>query len=380
MKLKSAFLLWTFPLTILGLLATGYARDIVIPAGTLLRCTIDEPNFSSATADIGDPILCHPRSVQQFGQAAFPRGTYLVGHLESAKNPGHFWGKGNMKLEFDRIGLPNNDISLPGKIVAVHGYKVDKEGKIIGKGHPKRDIVEWMLPPLWPWKVLMLPARGPRPALKGETAVTMRIMDDVVIPENALGNWHRFGQPTADAYQPSSYRSRQYKPSYTPTQLSSDDTAPVFRPALSSVRTLPLVEPIAPPAATTEANPAIDADITTTASNKQMHYYGQRATLTSASAPVVNASENLDQPVTVTKAVAMDEAAPKATGKLTLLVLRSGTVYAVTDYWIDNNSLSYTLARGGSGAVSLDELDWGSTTQLNSERGVHVTLRSGQPN
>jgi hypothetical protein len=237
-----------------------------------------------------------------------------------------------------------------------------------------------MLPPLWPWKVLMLPARGPRPALKGETAVTMRIMDDVVIPENALGNWHRFGQPTADAYQPSSYRSRQYKPSYTPTQLSSDDTAPVFRPALSSVRTLPLVEPIAPPAATTEANPAIDADITTTASNKQMHYYGQRATLTSASAPVVNASENLDQPVTVTKAVAMDEAAPKATGKLTLLVLRSGTVYAVTDYWIDNNSLSYTLARGGSGAVSLDELDWGSTTQLNSERGVHVTLRSGQPN
>jgi hypothetical protein len=276
--------------------------------------------------------------------------------------------------------LPNNDVSLPGKIVAVHGYKVDKEGKIIGKGHPKRDIVEWMLPPLWPWKVLMLPARGPRPTLKGETAVTMRIMDDVVIPENALGNWHRFGQPAADAYQPSAYRSRQYKPSYTPTQLSSDETVPVLRPALSSVRTLPLVEPVAPPAATTEANPAaIDADITTTP-NKQMHYYGQRATLTSVSAPVVSASENVDQPIPATKAVATDEVGPKPTAKLTLLVLRSGTVYAVTDYWIDNNSLSYTLARGGSGAVSLDEMDWGSTTQLNSERGVRLNLRSGQAN
>lgn len=32
-----------------------------------------------------------------------------------------------------------------------------------------RDAVEWMLPPLWPWKVLMLPARGPRPALEDVT-------------------------------------------------------------------------------------------------------------------------------------------------------------------------------------------------------------------
>jgi len=28
--------------------------------------------------------------------------------------------------------------------------------------------VEWLIPPLWPWKILMLPAKGPRPALKGE--------------------------------------------------------------------------------------------------------------------------------------------------------------------------------------------------------------------
>ena len=26
-----------------------------VPAGTLLRCTLDEPNFSSRTAQIGDP-------------------------------------------------------------------------------------------------------------------------------------------------------------------------------------------------------------------------------------------------------------------------------------------------------------------------------------
>jgi len=42
-----------------GLQANTKAQDILVPAGTLLRCTLDEPNFSSATADIGDPVICH---------------------------------------------------------------------------------------------------------------------------------------------------------------------------------------------------------------------------------------------------------------------------------------------------------------------------------
>ena len=74
-----------------------------------------------------------------------------------------------MKLVFDRIGMPQGDMPLDAKVIATRGYKVDKEGDIRGKGHAKRDIVEWMLPPLWPWKIIMLPARGPRPTLKGES-------------------------------------------------------------------------------------------------------------------------------------------------------------------------------------------------------------------
>src|SRR5437660_4516533 len=87
-------------------------RDLLVPAGTLLQCTLNEPNFSSATAAVGDPVLCHLRGMTSFGQQAFPRGSYLVGHLESDKNPGHFFGKGNLKLQFDRIGLPNGDLPL----------------------------------------------------------------------------------------------------------------------------------------------------------------------------------------------------------------------------------------------------------------------------
>jgi hypothetical protein len=176
------------------------AQEVVVPAGTLLHCTLDEPNFSSKTAEIGDPVLCQLRSLQQFGKTIFPRGSYLQGHLEAAKEPGHFIGKGFLQIQFDRIGLPNTDIPIPSKIIQAHGYKVDRQGDIVGHGHAKRDVVEWMIPPLWPWKVVSLPARGPRPTLKGEEALTLRLMEDMVLPRTALvpaPGWHYFGQSSS---------------------------------------------------------------------------------------------------------------------------------------------------------------------------------------
>ena len=180
---------------LLAFTLSASASDTVVPAGTLLKCTLNEPNLSSATVDVGDPVLCHLRGITVFGQQAFPRGSYLVGHVEAEKDPGHFVGKGYLKLQFDRIGVPNGDLPLEAKVVSTRGYKVDKQGKIDGKGHPKRDVVEWMLPPLWPWKVIMLPARGPRLTLKGETVLSLRLMDDVQIPQMAQTygpGWHFF--------------------------------------------------------------------------------------------------------------------------------------------------------------------------------------------
>lgn len=176
------------------------AQDVVVPAGTLLHCTLDEPNFSSATAAVGDPVLCHLRSLQQFGRTIFPRGSYLQGHLEAAKEPGHFFGKGFLQIQFDRIGLPSTDMPIPSKVILAHGFKVDRQGDIVGHGHAKRDAVEWAIPPLWPWKVVSLPARGPRPTLKGEEQLTLRLMEDVVLPRTAIvlpPGWHFFGERSA---------------------------------------------------------------------------------------------------------------------------------------------------------------------------------------
>jgi hypothetical protein len=187
-------------------LATGAAAQTgtVVPAGTLLQCTLDEPNFSSATVNVGDPVVCYLKSVQQFGHIVLPRGSYLEGHLAAEKDPGHFFGKGYLRLEFDRIGMPSTDIPVPSKVIAASGgYKTDRQGDVVGKGHAKRDVVEWLFPPLWPWKMISLPARGPRPTFKGEELLTLRLMDDVVVPKTAdirpapMPGWHYFGQPAA---------------------------------------------------------------------------------------------------------------------------------------------------------------------------------------
>lgn len=220
--MRHMFVCSIFALLLFGLRVNVRAQEVLVPAGTLLHCTMNEPNFSSATADIGDPVLCHLSGVQEFGRVAFPRGSYLQGHLEADREPGHFVGKGFLRLEFDRIGLPNTDVPVPSKVVSLRGYRVDREGDIIGKGHAKRDAVEWLFPPLWPWKVLALPARGPRPALKGESQLTLRLMDDIVIPKLSMlePGWHYFGAP-------SSQSSGEAKPS------PSQNAQPAVQPAVA---------------------------------------------------------------------------------------------------------------------------------------------------
>ena len=170
-------------LCILSTVAFSSEKQVLLPAGLLLTCTLDEPNLSSKTAQVEDPILCHLSTTTTLGRQAFPRGSYLTGRLDDFRDPGHFYGKGWLSIQFDRIVLPGEgEVSLAAKLVSVPHYKLDRDGKIHGKGHLKRDLVEWMIPVLWPIKVLTLPGRGPYPTLKGETRITMRVMEDIVLP------------------------------------------------------------------------------------------------------------------------------------------------------------------------------------------------------
>lgn len=307
-----------------------HARDITIPAGTLMECTLDEPAFSSATTSVGDPFLCYPRNIQEFGQPVFPRGSYFVGHLEDDKDPGHFVGKGYLKLAIDRIGLPTTDIPVQAKVISVAGYKVDRHGDVVGHGHATRDTVEWMLPPLWPWKVLSLPARGPRPVLKGEVRVTLRVMDDFTVPQQVAENiqpprfvapdrprlqpdkgWHLFGSP-AGAVQ------RRLSSALQSVQIAFRDEVP---------------------------------DRSATA-------FATRNTTAGMIVPASTASVSA-WPASVT-----------------VFALSDRTILAVQQYWRDGDALDYVLASGERGSVRVDTIDWSATSRLNWPRGIRVTLHN----
>jgi hypothetical protein len=161
------------------------AAEQLIPAGSLISCTVAEPKINSKTTAIGDPVLCQIGHSERYGRSVLPYDSYLVGRFEDYKDPGHFVGKGWMELRFDRMVIePDTVIPIEARVVDVPGYVVDRYGRILGRGHAVRDTVEWMIPILWPLDLINLPRRGPRPTLKEETRLTLKVMDDLGIPDN----------------------------------------------------------------------------------------------------------------------------------------------------------------------------------------------------
>ncbi len=230
------YLLLALSVFLSSIVVQAATRDL-IPAGTLLHCTMDEPNFSAKTAQVGDPVLCNLGPLGTFGHSVFPRGAELSGHLQDYKNPGHFIGKGWLAIEFDRMILPGAQVlPLSAKIISAPHNKVDNKGDIKGKGHPTRDAVLWTVPVFWPSKILTLPARGPYPTLKGETRLTLRLMEDVEVPFAVANN----GVPRPD-YRPSAYRGNTslYQPASTARSESvPPDESPVRRITYSEPRSM----------------------------------------------------------------------------------------------------------------------------------------------
>ncbi|HEV2135340.1 MAG TPA: hypothetical protein VGR47_13985 [Terracidiphilus sp.] len=176
-------ILLTLMWMLLGALPVCAAEQLV-PAGSLLQCTMSEPKFSSKTAAIGDPVLCQLGMTALYGPSVLPYNSYLEGRFADYRDPGHFVGKGWMELDFNRMLIePNTVIPIQLKVVNASGYNIDREGRIMGRGHAVRDTVEWLIPVLWPIDLLMLPRRGPRPVLKAETQLTLKVMNDFGVPE-----------------------------------------------------------------------------------------------------------------------------------------------------------------------------------------------------
>lgn len=254
------------------------AQDIVVPAGTLLHCTLEEPNFSSSTASIGDPVICHLSSVREFGQVVFPRGSYVGGHLATAK-------KDYLKLEFDRIGFESSEIPVPNKVIAARGFHVDREGRIVGHHYS-------------------------RPVLKGEEQITLRLMDDIKVP--------RMNDAVSNVYRPQSSN----------------------RPASFDLPQQSLTQPANNVSGITYLPPSVPA----LADESGIAY-----TLLAPPSPAASNTKPL---------------------RLTSVALKSDAIFEVASYRIDSERMYYMRPSGVTGSVSLSEVDWRKTSQLNADPNV----------
>jgi hypothetical protein len=311
------FLPVVFLLPLIFLLATPAVAKDLVPAGTIITCILDEPNFSSKTAQVGDPVLCSLGPLRSFGHMVFPRGAQLSGHLQDYKDPGHFWGKGSLSLEFDRMILPNAEVlPLSAKIISAPHQRIDKTGSVKGKGHPKRDAILWTIPVFWPIKVLTLPVRGPFPTLKGETRLSMRLMEDVELPT------------VAKAYPAPPWVN----------QNSSYRAPSAIQPAANRTpRLIPRAE---------YASAATPAEIQPAAAAR---------TLTSS--PPERITSAPSQPVTI-------------------IALQAGSAVLARDYWVEGENIHCVAENGAEQQVPLTAVDLAETVKVNQERNVAFALRS----
>lgn len=72
-----------------------------------------------------------------------------------------------------------------------------------------------------------------------------------------------------------------------------------------------------------------------------------------------------------------NNAAPRQ--PLTQIILKNGSAYEVTAYWVSNGELYYRPVTGGLGHVPLEQLDLSATVAANSRNGVTFTITDHPP-
>jgi hypothetical protein len=66
---------------------------------------------------------------------------------------------------------------------------------------------------------------------------------------------------------------------------------------------------------------------------------------------------------------------PAPAAPLTLLVLRDGSIYGVTDYWLEGGRLHYVTSYGADNSIPIEQLDLQRTVDENWQRGIAFSLR-----
>jgi hypothetical protein len=175
--------------------------------------------------------------------------------------------------------------------------------------------VGWAIPVLWPVKILTLPARGPRPTLKGEVRITLRLLllEDVEVPATVIASRTPSLIPQTQRLRPSSKGMSLRQPLYAGS-TSPSETSPTAEPALAH-----------------------------------------------------------QQPETMRSSYFSED---PSVPQLTWLILKDSTSYLARDYWVEAGKLVCVTLDWDRQLLPLARLDLEETVRLNRERNAEFVIRS----
>jgi hypothetical protein len=118
--------------------------ELVIPRKTEIFVTL-ERRISTKTAAAGDKFygrIAVP--ITQNDQVVIPVGSYVIGHIDSAREAGRVRGKASLALKFDTIILPNGTTrEMRAVLSSAEGYETappSEEGSLEGEGVRPEDV------------------------------------------------------------------------------------------------------------------------------------------------------------------------------------------------------------------------------------------------
>src|SRR5262249_27866580 len=134
--------------------------SIDIPAGTVIHVYPDEHIVTGATS--GPLVFTVAPDVRSFpNRSSIPRGSKILGRMETSQEAGRLWGRAKARLVFNSIRMPDScEYPIDAMLISTREYQV-QENMIVGRGHARRDALTLLFPPTTLYQLVRLPARGP---------------------------------------------------------------------------------------------------------------------------------------------------------------------------------------------------------------------------
>jgi hypothetical protein len=101
--------------------------------------------------------------------------------METSGKAGRLWGRAKAQPVFTSILTPDYcEYPIDATLIGTKKYQVH-EGVIVGRGHPRRDVLALLFPPTTLYQLIRLPARGPKLTIREEEQLVIKLTQSVYL-------------------------------------------------------------------------------------------------------------------------------------------------------------------------------------------------------